>query len=342
VSLDSQADLRFALWEVELLRNTQLQDDIADRTVTLEVAFYEDGEHQDFDLELENRDNRFSDPDAFQLGDEVRFWVWFADRPSRTNMGRYTIDEIRNEAMPSRVRVSGLASNSVGEDFRTLKTRGWEGVTLHQIVRQIADEHHLEPVIRGQDIELLRKEQKEEHDLRFLTRQAKDFGYVVRIENEQLIFLQRNYAEAVEAFDLAGLLKRRSFRYKTFKTYRRAKVRYFDPVKKEEIEVVQEDPTITNVEELVITQRAESRQQAEIMARARLKAANIVKIEAEIDLLGVPELKAGINVIIANEGKLFDGEYHIQEAHHKYDKQSGYTVRLKGYNRDAGPPTVTT
>lgn len=337
--LDSTADLRFALWEVELLRNAQLAREISDNTVSIEVVMYEHGQWKDFDLELEDRDGTFSNPDAFQLGDHLRFWVWFADRPNRSYMGEYTIDEIRNEAPPSRVRVSGLASDSVREDFRTLKTRGFEGTTLHGIAAQIAREHDLTPDIQGQDIELLRKEQKEEHDLRFLTRLAEQFGYVVRVEGPVLIFWQRGIAETQAPLSLAGILKRRSFRYKTFKTYRKCKVRYEDPQKKDYIEVVVEDDKVKNTEELVSTERVESRAQAEEIAKSRLKLANLSQIDAEIDCLGVPELKAGVNVTMAGEGALFDGEYHVTEARHRYDKSSGYTVRLKAYLKAAGAPT---
>jgi len=327
MALDSAKDLRFALWEVELLRNRELVDDIADRTVELEVNFYEHGQANDFDLTLEDRDGRFSDPDAFRLGDEIRFWVWFADRP-RTLMGVYQIDELRHSAPPSLMRVSGLAHESVGEDLRTLKTRGFEGMSLHAIVRQIAAEHGLTPVIKGADVPMQRTDQKEEHDLQFLTRLASDYGHVVRIEGDELIFIRREIADAAEPLLLDGLLRRRAFRHKTFKTYRRCKVRYFDPEKKEEIEVVEEDPQIENTEELVITQRAESREQATEIARSRLRGANRLAIEAEFECLGVPELKAGMNILVQGEGKAYDGIYHVPHARHRYSKSSGYTVEL--------------
>ncbi len=336
--LDSTADLRFALWEVELLRNARLTREISDNTVSLEVTFYEHGEWHDFNLELEDRDGTFSQPDTFQIGDHLRFWVWFADRPDRSFMGEYTIDELHNEAMPSRVRVTGLAADSVREDFRTLKTRGFEGMTLQGIAAQIAREHDLTPDLQGQDIELLRREQKGEHDLQFLTRMAEQFGYVFRIEGQTLIYWQRGIAEAQAPLSLQGLLTRRSFRYKTFKTYRRARVRYEDPQKKQCIDVVVEDPSAKNDETLVITERVESHQQAEMIATARLQGANIRRIEAEFDCLGVPELKGGGNVTISGEGALFDGEYHVKEAAHKYDKSSGYTVRLKAYLKAGGAP----
>jgi phage protein D len=341
VGLDSAKDLRFALWKVELLRNQRTVAEISDRTVSLEVVFQEHAQAHDFDLELEDRDGYFSEPETFQLGDELEFSVWYADRPKPAHMGLYKIDEIRNEDTPSRVRVSGLASDSVRQDFRTLKTRGFEGMTLHQIARQIAKEHNLTPVIEGQDIELLRKDQKEEHDLQFLTRLADDFGYVCRIEDNKLLYLQRGIVEQEPPLSLEGLLERRSFRYHVFRTYRKAKVRYFDPEKKEEIEAVVEDPKIRNVEELIITQRVESREQAETMARERLKLANTQRIEAEFDCLGVPELKGGVNVAIDGEGALFDGVYHITEARHRYDKASGYRVRLKGYSLAGGPVDLT-
>jgi len=340
MGLDSDKDLRFALWRVTLFRGDRLQAEISRRVVSLEVTFQEHAQAHDFDIELEDRDGYFSEPDTFQLGDELEFYVWYADRPTWSFMGRYKIDEIRNEDPPSRVRVSGLASDAVRQDFRTLKTRGFEGMTLFQIARQIAEEHNLTPDLKGQDIELLRKDQKEEHDLQFLTRLAEQFGFVFRIEDPTLILWQRGWVEDSAnnpPLSLEGLLERRSFRYHVFRTYRKAKARYFDPEKKEEIEVTVEDARIRNVEELVLTERLESREQAERTARERLKLANTQRIAAEFDCLGVPELKGGVNVEIDGEGALFDGVYHIESAAHRYDKQSGYRVRLTGYARDGGP-----
>lgn len=331
MSLDSKKDLRFALWTVELLRNSQLTKKIADRCQSLKVSFYESGQADDFEMTIENIDGFFSNPEVFRLGDEVRFYVWFADRPKQS-MGRYTIDEIMNEAPPSIVRINGLAADTVSKEFRTLRTFGYEEISLHDIVFNIAERHGLGAEIEGNDIKLKRKEQKEEHDLRFLNRLAEQYGYTCSIKDGVLYFIEIDSAKKKPpVYDLTGLLRRRIFRYKTYQTYQKATVRYYDPETKEFRQHEVEDVTIKNRQKLVCTERVESREEAEKIARARLKGVNKCKIEGEFECLGVPELKAGVNVIIRNEASLFDGLWHIQEAHHEYSKQAGYTVRMKGY-----------
>lgn len=334
--LDSQADLRFVWWEVELERGGIVQQELGGRTLGLKVAFYEHGQADDFELSLENADRLLDDPEVFRLGDTVRFWVWFADR-KRAYMGRYQIDDILSEAPPSVVRVSGLAADTTKKTLRTFKTRGFERGSLFRIVREIAREHTLTPVIKGKDVTIERKEQKEEHDLRFLTRLAEEYGFLVRVKEPELQFIARTEQEKEQPIALDGLLRQRAIRSKTFKTYKQATVRYFDPQAKTHREAVAKDEKAESEQVLKLTARVESLEQAMRKAEAGLKNANRLKLEGEFECLGVPELKAGINVRLSGEGKRIDGDWHVEEAHHRYERSGGYTVELKTYKLDAAP-----
>lgn len=328
--LDSQADLRFVWWEVELERGGEFQRELGDRTLGLKVAFYEHGQADDFELSLENADRILDDPELFRLGDTIRFWVWFADR-ERTYMGRYQIDDILSEAPPSVVRVSGLAADTTKKTLRTSKTRGFERGSLFRIVREIAREHHLTPVIKGKDVTLERKEQKEEHDLRFLTRIGEEFGFLVRVKEPELHFIAREEQEKEHPISIDGLVRKRAVRSKTFKTYKQATVRYFDPQSKTHREAVAQDERAESEQVLKLTARVESLEQAMRKAEAGLKKANRLRLEGEFECMGVPELKAAINVRLTGEGTRIDGTWHIEEAQHRYEKSGGYTVELKAY-----------
>lgn len=329
-TLDSKKDLRFALWVVELLRDKELQEVISDRCESLEVAFYEHGQANDFTMKLENSDNHFSDAEIIKKGDEVVFYLYFADRP-RQEMGTFTVDELSNDAPPSVLTVNGLSSDTVTKDLRTKKTKGYEGTSLFGIVKDVAKRQGLEPVIEGNDVQLTRKEQKEEHDLRFLTRLAEQYGFVFQIKAKKLNFLKRELQESKNAYALKGLMGKRTFRYKNFKTYKKGVVRHYDPQAKTYREVERQDAGIDNDETLKCTERVESNQEADTVVKARLKDANKDELQCDINCMGVPELIAGINVTVEGEGKVFDGKYHVEEAHHTYDKNQGYKVQLKGY-----------
>lgn len=327
--LDSKGDLRFALWDV-ILKKQGGRLNILDRTLRIRCSFYEHGQADDFEISLENRDGYFSDPDKFSIGDDIEVYVWFADRPDRQRMGQYSIDDITDEFPPSIVRISGLASDTVKKELRTLETRGFEKTSLFQIVRDIAQRHNLTPEIKGEDVPIERKEQKEEHDLRFVARLAEQYGFVFAVKGDVLSFIKRQVAEQAEALPIRGLIRRRTFRMKNFQTFKKVKVRYYDPQEKIFREVEKEDPAVKNAQIYKHTTRVESLQEAETVADAKLKEHNRKAVEGEIECMGVPELKAGVNVIIEGEGR-FDGKWHIEEASHEYDKQQGYKVSMKGY-----------
>lgn len=330
MALDSTKDLRATVWDVLLKRGGITKEDIDRRVIEIRVTQNEHGKADEFEMTLSNKDGYFSDADRFHAGDEIELYVYFADKP-RVFMGTYTVDDITDESMPSVVRVSGLASDTVKKTLRTLKSRGLEGATLFGIVRGIAEEHGLKPNIIGEDVPMGRKEQKEETDLAFLTRLAEEYGFSFRIDGENLYFWDRQEAEKVPALDLQGLIRRRVFRYKTHKTYKKMTVRYYDPQKKQYIESNVEAGEIKNTQTGKETIRAESHEQANRIAKAKLKAYNDKEMTCEIDCLGVPELRPGINVKIQNEGNIYDGLWHIEQAEHRYSKQAGYTVNLRGY-----------
>lgn len=331
MSLDSKKDLRATVWDVLLKRGGITKEDIDKRVVEIRVSMNEHGKADEFDMTLSNRDGYFADMDKFAAGDEIELYVYFADK-HRVYMGTYTVDDITDESMPSIVKISGLASDTVKKTLRTPKTRGFERASLFRIVSEIAKEHGLTAHIKGEDIPMERKEQKEETDLAFLTRVAEEYGFNFRIDGENLYFIGRQEAEKEPiVLNLDGLVRRRTFRYKSHKTYKKMSVRYYDPQKKQYIESNVEAGEIKNAQTGKETIRAESHDQAERIARAKLKSHNDKEMTAEIDCLGVPELRPGCNVKIENEGKLYNGIWHIEQAEHRYSKQAGYTVNLRGY-----------
>lgn len=341
MSLDTVKYLRFALWFVELQRENEFQDYIQDRIEDIKVSYYEHGQADDFELTLDNTDKFFSNKVTFKQGDEARISLLYADRALQ-DMGLFTIDDIIDEAPPSLVRISGLASDTVAKNLRTLKTKGFENTSLERMTRDKAAELGYELVFKGEDISINRKEQKEEHDLRFLTRLAEEYGFNFKVQNKTIYFIDKEISEGlgdllVPTFDLKGIIQRRSFRYKSFGTYKKSEVRYQDPVSNEFLKEIAEDLGIDNVQELKATIRAENRAQAKRIAKSKLKLANQGKIAGEIECMGMPELKAPLNVLIQGEGDIYDGTWHIEESHHQYEKRRGYTVRLVGYKLGIEP-----
>jgi len=333
MSLDNKLDLRWFLWGVTLSSDADFQRFLFERTISISVNYYEHGQDDDFEIQLDNKDGIFSNEETFKEGDIITVEV---NDPNRDiiKMGEYEIDDIIDESSKgegARVRISGLAANPVKKDLKTLKTRGFENTSLQQIVRAIAQEHGLNPLIAGKDVPFERKEQKEEHDLRFINRMAEEYGYNFRIKENNLYFIQQEIDESQPGIDLEGIILKHTFRRKNYKVYKKAKVRYMDPQDRQLKTAAVEDSNINNVEEMKVTARAESREQAEDQARARLKKKNKHRVEGEIETMGATELKAGINVTLTDKGTLYNGLWHVEESKHTYTKGEGYKVSMKAY-----------
>jgi phage protein D len=328
VALDSKGDLRFTLWEVILVAQPDI--DITEHIISVRCNYYEHGQADDFEIELENRSGIFSK--VLRLGQKIEVYNWFADRPKKKHMVTYVIEDILDEAAPNVVRVSGLAADTVGKKLRTIRTRGYEGMPLSEIVKDIAKRNDLTAVFKGPDVLYKRREQKEENDLQFLTRLAELFGFIFSVKGNTLYFIARDVQEKAPTLSLEGLIRRRTFRHKTYKTYKKVRVRYYDPHKKKYIEKEIDDSFIENEQVKKYTTRFESLEEADRIAEG-LRQDNRKKYECDIECMGAPELQDGINVEIRNEG-IYNGGWHIEEASHNYDKSAGYTVQLTGYKID--------
>lgn len=333
MAIDSSKDLRSHFWVIELERENDFMEFVFERIRSVRISYYESGQADDFELVLENKEKYFSNVESFMEGDTMFITISSPDR-SVMEMGRFQVDDINDEYSRDQgglVRVSGLSVETVEKDMRTIKTRGYENTDLFKIVEEISQEHDLEPKIAGDNIRFTRREQKEEHDLRFLTRLAEENGFNFRIQNESLYFIKQEIDESQPAISLEGIVRKRTFRRKNFNIYRRANSRYYDPTDREYKHYELEDENIDNVEEMKLTHRSENMEQAERHARSELKRKNKQKIQGEFEVMGWPELRAGLNVWVTGEGTLYDGIWHIEEAQHIYQKSGGYVVNLRGY-----------
>ncbi|MCW7552607.1 contractile injection system protein, VgrG/Pvc8 family [Endozoicomonas gorgoniicola] len=110
-------------------------------------------------------------------------------------MGIYTVDEVSLEGSPDTMIIRARAAN-FRKSFKEQKTRAWENISLDALVKTIAKEHELEPVVSET---LAAKvinhiDQTDESDLHFLTRIAKEHGAISKPVDNRLIFVPRGEA----------------------------------------------------------------------------------------------------------------------------------------------------
>jgi phage protein D len=73
--------------------------------------------------------------------------------------------------------------------------------------------------------------------------------------------------------------------------------------------------------------RAESIEQAQLMARAELAAANRLKVTGSLTVRGRPNLVAGANINLTGLGRL-SGKFSVEKSTHRMDRQGGYTTAV--------------
>ncbi len=195
----------------------------------------------------------------------------------------------------------------------------------------MAAEHGLELHYEGASFAMQRQDQREEADLPFIARIAKERGMECKVHNKKLILFDSMSNEQKEP-----LLELRrngksilsySFSEESSGTdYNKAKVKYTD-TNKGETHTATASVESANAKTLQLNRRAESSAEAMHLAGASLHNANKGKSKGSLSLMGNPRLFSGMTVKLADYGD-FSGTYLIEKATHKIVGNGGYTTDL--------------
>ncbi len=241
-----------------------------------------------------------------------------------------------------------------GKALRTKGQDGFSEVYDHDVVRRVL--HHypaFEKVLIDQTKIKYPKiqQKKEEHDYQFLKRLAERNGYLLyaRVDQreEKAVFcFVRPPQKTEKAHQLAFGRLLRSFnpRFNLTQVITKVVVRGWDPVHKKEIEAKAELPReeVLRLEEtkmltpstLEVHHPVRSQKEALLRARALLNRHRAL-LEAEAEVLGLPEIQAGDLVKIEGlpvcegpQGTNLCSSYLVTQASHQIG-EAGYRLRLK-------------
>ncbi len=308
--------------------------DVASYAVSVSYSDYLDAKSDSIELVFEDRDDRWKNSWYPQKGDEIELKLGILEKNEEKwlNAGSFQIDEIEFNSPPDTINIKGLSSY-IKQPFRELKTRSFENMTLSSIVSQIAKGDGLDTHLEiDPDIPFKRLDQKSKSDLEFLKELAKKWGYYTKIDHNRLIFVKLEKMEkagAVETIEKgkSGIVSF-SFSDKTHKIYKACTVSWWDAKTKKKLSYTYEDEGIVKGDILKVNERVENMAQAIEMAKQRLKNANRLQTTGSLSLFGNPYLVSGAKVLLSGFGML-DGEYLIEEAHHRITKSEGYTTEVR-------------
>ena len=267
--------------------------------------------------------------------------------------GQFFIDEITAQGPESTVTIKARSAPvgnrknpSGGDAMRTKKTRAWEATTLKTIAAQIAAEAKVTLYFNlAQDISYQRRDQKEQSDLAFLQRLGWEDGgdFRVKLTDKKLIIASQSDLEKTpsavtvkppdgkgndgsSAAAGPGRLSTWSFTSSANRQYRACKVSWYDARKKKKYAATVQAGEQETGQTLVVNERCESQADAQRIARARLKQANMATVKGSLSMIGDVRMSAGLNIDLSGFG-VFDGKYFIDTATHTVDG-SGYKTAL--------------
>ncbi|MBQ4114079.1 hypothetical protein IJD34_01605 [bacterium] len=301
--------------------------DVSNQVLNIEYTDFEHGQSDEITITFEDTQKLWQGSWIPSKGDSLRVFIGY-EGEKLLNCGIFEIDEIEFATPPDILTVKALATG-ITKALRQNNSVAYENKTLKQIASEIAQKHSLTLVGEIEDVRVERITQNQERDLTFLKKLAEQYGYIFKIAEGNLVFYK---TEKLTGADAAKILYRTdlsriSLTEKTSKNYKSVTVSYHNPKTGKKITATAKNENCVKGDTLKINERCENKQQALLKAKAALAKGNNT-IEGSIDLVGNPNLIAGLNVELKDLG-YFSGKYHITQTRHFIDRTSGYGTSLE-------------
>ncbi len=329
---------------------------------------FEDEQSDELTITLNNNDGYFSDLWYPEKGDKLTCDIIFDGQTC--NCGTFTVDEntINFSVSGDSVEIKALAT-STNFSVRTKKFKNHTGKTLIQIANEVGKSYGFTVIGAGKaglkldqlasdsaqieagNIKVGTIIQKNESDMAFLKRIAKQYGYIFNIKDGYLTFIK---LEEIENKEPIFTLSKNNFKDLSLtdsitKIYGKCKVQYFDK-KSKSLKTYTAVGNTEVTDTLEIYDRCGSLSEAEKRAKAALKnGSKEVKgrctLSLPVKFASDNENKinpiigfiAGVNFRINGIGK-FEGSYHIKSSTRTIDS-SGLSIQgeiVKCQHRNLG------
>jgi Bacteriophage probable baseplate hub protein len=283
------------------------------------------------EIDLEDHEKLWQGSWKPQEGDLVTLMIGYAGE-SLLPCGDFQVDELSLNGPPDIITLRCLAAY-ITPAMRTLSSSGFECQTLAQIASTLAAKYGLSVIAaKGvSDLRFTRITQRQETDLGFLDRIAREHNYEFTIRGNQLVFYSRRSLEDAPSVMTLGRsqLLRFNFRVRTHHIYKASQVSYQSPARKHLLtQLTTTSSDIPTGDTLKRIARCDNGQQALLKATSALAQANTHRTVASIMAVGATDFAAGSNVTISGFG-FNDGKYLIDSAHHRLDRTTGYTTEVE-------------
>lgn len=301
--------------------------DVSNQVLNIEYTDFEHGQSDEITITFDDTQKLWQNSWIPSKGDSLRVFIGY-EGEKLLNCGIFEIDEIEFATPPDILTVKAIATG-ITKALRQNNSVAYENKTLKQIASEIAQKHSLTLVGDIEDVRVERITQNQERDLTFLKKLAEQYGYIFKIAEGNLVFYKTEKLTGANAAKILykSDLSRITLTEKTGKNYKSVTVSYHNPKTGKKITATAKNENCVKGDTLKINERCENKQQALLKAKAALAKGNNT-IEGSIDLVGNPNLVAGLNVELKDLG-YFSGKYHITQTRHFIDRTAGYGTGLE-------------
>ncbi len=220
---------RHPIWLITY-ENVDVTDELGPMIVSAEYTDHVEGESDELTLTLEDRAGRWRAGWWPSDQDTITVRMGYEGQPL-LDAGTFAVDEVGLRGPPDTVSISAQAAPKT-EATREVKHRAFEGLSLADLVRQLATELELEVVGAVADLALERVTQHGQTNLAFLRRLASSYGYAFSVRPPKLVFYalaDLDQADTVVTLDRTDLSRGYDFKGSTQDTYVACVVSYLDP-----------------------------------------------------------------------------------------------------------------
>lgn len=330
--------IRSPSW-VLLYQGVNITADVSRMVLSISYVDELGGRAGELEIELEDRERRWQAAWFPQQGDAVSLLLGYGGEPLLA-CGDFQVDELELQGPPDVFHLRCLPA-WITPPLRTRNSLGYEGQTLAQIAATVAARHGMSVVGAPEALEsaYLRVTQKQETDLEFLHRLAREHDYEFTVCGTQIVFYPRPALDSQPAVLTLARSDVMSFDFvsKTHRIYRAAQASYFDPTSKQlYTQTAEAEPAVAVGDELKLVVRCENGQQARERAISALHDANRLLVTGHLSAPGATRLVAGNNVALSGWGAM-DGTYMIERAHHRLARATGYVTEIDVRRVNAAP-----
>ena len=250
--------------------------------------------------------------------------------------GSYTIDEPEIRCLPYGMSIKGRGAN-VRDQLKQSRTRHWDDKTVGDILRDIAADNGLTPVI-DENVSNHKYSwfgQQGESDLHVAERLARLHGALFSVKDGRLVFTKRGNGKSARGKDLTAIVVgpndiiagtcRINYAYR--KKVRKVKAKTRDRLTAETVEI-EEDSDDEGTADFTIKDNFASEEEAKRAAKSKAENLKSETVTTTVAVFGNPAVRAGAPFSYSGVRPEVDGvEFIIETAVHRISK-SGYVTEI--------------